>query len=135
MINENLSFSLPSPWETQTTFKTGQIGPTNFLVGPNGSGKSWFASILVGNLQNARLLGTDRLSGMEQHPALSSFFGQSFEEGFTESQFDYLKRAGKEGSGIDTIVLLEERMDLRIQVEATLEHLFNREITFSQMAI
>ena len=30
--------------------------------------------------------------------------------------------------GIDTIILLEERLDLRIQVEATLSHLFDRKI-------
>ncbi|MGB5054086.1 MAG: TOPRIM nucleotidyl transferase/hydrolase domain-containing protein, partial [Nitrospirales bacterium] len=38
------------------------------------------------------------------------------------------KHAGREGLGIDTLVVLEERMDLRIQVEATLSHLFNRKI-------
>ena len=38
MINKELSFDLPIPWE-QKKFKTPQIGAINFLVGPNGSVK------------------------------------------------------------------------------------------------
>ena len=60
--------------------------------------------------------------------AIRNFFGDPFATGFAKDQFDYLKSAGAHGSGIDTIVLLEERMDLRIQVEAILSHLFDREI-------
>ena len=127
MIKTNLSFSLPQPWKEQA-FETQQIGPINYLVGPNGSGKSQFANELTKYLPNPRLLGTDRLRGMEQSSALDDVVGRSFNEGYAKNQFTYLKRAGTAGSGIDTIVLLEERMDLRIQVEATLGHLFDREI-------
>ena len=130
MINTNLSFPLPSPWEGKS-FETNQIGPINFLVGPNGSGKSRFASALLNQLNqggNARLLGTDRLKEMAEPGAIRNFVSDPFAGGFAKNRFDYLKTAGAEGSGIDTIVLLEERMDLRIQVEATLSHLFDREI-------
>ena len=48
---------------------------------------------------------------------------------FARLPFQDIKRAGEHGSGIDTIVLLEERMDLRIQVEATISDLFNRRIS------
>jgi hypothetical protein len=65
---------------------------------------------------------------MEQTSALRSFMGDHFPIGLVKNQFTHYKNAGKQGSGIDTIVLLEERMDLRIQVEATLSHLFNRKI-------
>ncbi len=65
---------------------------------------------------------------MEQVRAFRRFIGDHFQNGFDKGQFDYFKQAGAEGSGIDTFVLLEERMDLRIQVEATLSHLFDREI-------
>lgn len=126
----SLEFLLPLPWNDQT-FKATQVGPINFLVGPNGSGKSRFANELIGQLKsvgNARLLGTDRLSEMKDHRALRNFIGDPFAAGFAKNQFDNLKTAGTIGSGIDTIVLLEERMDLRIQVEATLSHLFDREI-------
>ena len=37
-------------------------------------------------------------------------------------------RRVRRGSGIDTILLLEDRMDLRIQIEATLSHLFGRDV-------
>ena len=48
--------------------------------------------------------------------------------GYAKRHFNNFRQAGQEGSGIDTILLLEDRMDLRIQIEATLSHLFNREI-------
>lgn len=127
MINKKLSFDLPIPWK-QKRFETSQIGTINFLVGPNGSGKSKFAEALRSHLGNARMLGTDRLSGMEQTSALRSIFGDHFASGLAKNHFPHFKNAGQQGSGIDTIVLLEERMDLRIQVEATLSHLFNRKI-------
>ena len=130
MIDTNLSFLLLSPWENKS-FETNQIGAINFLVGPNGSGKSRFASALFNQLNqggNARLLGTDRLKEMAEPGAIRKIVSDPFAGGFAKNRFDYLKTAGAEGSGIDTIVLLEERMDLRIQVEATLSHLFDREI-------
>ena len=133
MIDLNLKLQLPPPWKGQL-FETDKIGPVNFLVGPNGSGKSQFAMSVFNWLKTqpggARLLGTDRLSGMEQTRPLTRIVGDTFGEGFPRSQFGNLRAAGAGGSGIDTIMLLEERMDLRIQVEATLSHLFNREIIF-----
>ncbi len=127
MIEKNLSFSLPLPWKDET-FTVSKIGYVNFLVGPNGSGKSKFGQALKNYLGNARLLGTDRLSGMEQNHALWGLFGDNMAGGLAKTHFHHFKNAGQQGSGIDTIVLLEERMDLRIQVEATLSHLFNRKI-------
>lgn len=125
MINKTLSFHLPRPWVGEK-FETSRIGSINFLVGPNRSGKSRFAQELKPCLEGARLLGTDRLSGMEQINALRNQYGDTFLGGFAKNQFGILKEIGLEGSGIDTILLLEERIDLRIQVQATLSHLFNR---------
>lgn len=126
MISNKLSFDLPTPWSNKK-FETDQIGVINFLVGPNGSGKSRFIGALQSQFKNVRLLGTDRLNGMEQKN-LFTFFGDHFSNGLAKNHFSQFKEAGRQGSGIDTIVLLEERMDLRIQVEATLSHLFNRKI-------
>lgn len=112
----------------QKNFHNKKIGVINFLVGPNGSGKSKFSKSLKNAIKNAKLLGTDRLSGMEQTDHLRNIFGDRFANGYEKNHFDYYKSAGQEGSGIDTLVVLEERMDLRIQVEATLSHLFNRKI-------
>ena len=133
MIDEQISFDLPQPWDN-LKFETDKIGAINFLVGPNGSGKSRFADELYRHVKQlpggARLLGTDRLSGMEHSTAMWSISGDTFGRGFDESSFSALKKAGLElGSGIDTFVLLEERVDLRIQIEATLSHLFDRDIS------
>jgi hypothetical protein len=83
---------------------------------------------LRSHLGNARILGTDRLSGMEQTQVLRNIIGDHFVNGLAKNQFKHFRNAGQLGSGIDSIVLLEERMDLRIQVEATIGHLFNRKI-------
>lgn len=127
MIDMNIELGLPAPWNGKS-FKTTKIGFINFLVGPNGSGKSKFAQTLKAKLGNARLLGTDRLSGMEQTNPLRNIYGDNLAGGFEKSHFQHYKNAGQQGSGIDTLIVLEERMDLRIQVEATLSHLFNRKI-------
>ena len=127
MIDHNLSIPLPSPWGGEE-FQTLQIGAINFLVGPNGSGKSQFARTLAGHLPGVRLLGTDRLTGMEQIRPFTAFQPDPFNSGYAKNRFQYLRDAGAQGSGIDTILLLEERMDLRIQVESTLSHLFSREL-------
>lgn len=127
MLDKTIEFDLPPPW-AQQKFKTTKIGHVNFLVGPNGSGKSRFAQALKGHLGQVRFLGTDRLSGMEQVNGLRNIFGDPLQSGFEKNQFQNLKNAGEQGSGIDTLVVLEERADLRIQVEATLSHLFNRKM-------
>ena len=62
---------------------------------------------------------------MEQTGTLGRFH----EDGFRRRKFGDLKIAGEQGSGLDTFVLLEERIDLRIQIQATLSNLFNREIS------
>ena len=131
MIDDRISFVLPLPWEN-LEFEIDRIGTVNFLVGPNGSGKSKFAGELLKQLRKrsggARLLSTDRLSGME-YPFLSAIIGDTFGRGLDESSFDRFKQAGQAGSGIDTFVLLEERVDLLIQIESTLSYLFDRDIS------
>ena len=131
MIKVELSFQLPPPWDG-ASFQTSHIGEINYLVGPNGSGKSQFAQSLYDELRrlnlHPRLLGTDRLTGMERIHAFSQFVSDPFREGLGKNQFQHLKGAGQLGAGIDAIVLLGERMDLLIQVEGTLSHLFGREI-------
>lgn len=127
MINLGLEILLPLPWHGQS-FELDQIGPVNFLVGPNGSGKSQFARQLARQLPNSRFLGTDRLSGMEQVRPLDQMFGDYLSGGLPKSQFASFRQADMGGWGIGALVLLEERIDLRIQVEAVLSHLFHREI-------
>ncbi len=128
MIEQRLDFTLPMPWQDKRFVRT-QIGVINVLVGPNGSGKSRFADLLRGQLPNSRLLGTDRLQGTGLSP-LQFLYGDNLRSGYQKNWFQNLKDAGQShGSGADVFVLLEERPDLRVKVEATLTSLFNRRIT------
>ena len=114
------------------TFEIHEVGPVNYLVGPNGSGKSRFAIGLLNELKSrgrgARLLGTDRLREMADPGRLGRYWGDNLESGYAKSSFDRLREAGAEGSGIDTVLLLEDRLDLRIRIEGTLSHLFGRDV-------
>ena len=128
MIEQRLEFQLPLPWVNKQ-FRKDRFGAINFLVGPNGSGKSRFAESLKKSLPNARILGTDRLQGMGQNQGFG-IYGDTFAVGFQKGHFSHLKDWGRKyGAGIDTFILLEERPDLRIKVEATLSGLFNRKIS------
>ena len=127
MIGMNVSISLPAPW-VSGTFEINEIGPVNFLVGPNGSGKSQFAKELARNIKDARLLTTDRLSGMEQVRPYARMFGDHFSQGLQKSQFGNFRGSETVGYGMSTLVLLEDRVDLRIRLEAMLGNLFDREI-------
>lgn len=119
--------TLPLPWR-DASFVTSHIGFINFLVGPNGSGKTRFAEQWKSRFQNSRFLGAERLHGMERARGLG-MWGDPLQNGFSKNQFSQFRSAGPSfNSGIDTFVLLEERFDLRLQVEATLSHLFNRRI-------
>ena len=131
MIDDPITVDLPPPW-SQSRFEAEVLGPINYLVGPNGSGKSRFAAELLRLLKKrsggARLLGTDRLREMANPGALERYLGDNFSSGYAKNNFGAFREAGAEGSGIDTIMLLEERMDLRIRIEATLSHLFGRDV-------
>ena len=131
MIDQNVSFNLPAPW-SEGRFETDVVGPINYLVGPNGSGKSRFAAALLSHLKDsgyrARLLSTDRLREMANLGRAGGNWGDTFRAGYAKRDFAVLRRIGAEGSGIDTVLLLEDRMDLRIQIEATLSHLFGRDV-------
>ena len=65
---------------------------------------------------------------MEQIRPFSNFMGDPFAQDLIRAASVTLENAGNQGSGIDALVLLEERLDLRIQVEAILSHLFERQI-------
>lgn len=127
MIDHPLSIQLPPPW-TDGVFETNKIGPVNFLVGPNGSGKSQFAQSLLRVLKTGRLLDTDRLASMAHYSALRRFVSDTFSFGIQKNYFQHIIEAGKEGSGLDAFIILERNLQLRIRLEATLSHLFDRDI-------
>ena len=126
MIEQTLEFRLPKPW-TGGLFRRERIGEINFLVGPNGSGKSRFAEAMKSALPKCRLLGTDRLMFMSR--STTDLWGDHFGDGYQKGMFQRYKQSGEnQNSAIDTFVILEERPDIRVRLEATLTNLFNRRI-------
>lgn len=120
-----IDFELPQPWQGKR-FRTSQFGYINYLVGANGTGKSRFVDILKGFLPHSRLLGTDRLRGLEKAGGMG-MYGEF--NGIDRTHFQHYKLIGTQsGFGLDAFVLLEERFDLRIRVEATLSQLFDRTV-------
>lgn len=118
-----LILDLPIPWQQKKL----KLTPITYIVGPNGSGKSQFANALRPYLANVRLLGTNRLELMT--PALS-IFGDYFATGIDKGHFEQIKQnCLVSGAALDTFILLEERLDIQIRVEATLSSLFNRDIS------
>ena len=127
MIEHSCNLNLPPPWKGEQ-FKIERFGDISFFVGPNGSGKSRFADSLKLSMPTARFLSTDRLQGMGPNP-FAGFSHDMFGAGLSKNQFGNLKGTRHQGSGIDTFVILEERPDIRVIVEATLSSLFNRKIS------
>src|SRR6266540_4118610 len=129
MHSINLELKLPKPWKDKS-FKTDKVGYINFLVGPNGTGKSKFSEALKPLLPKCRVLGSDRLAGLFFKQGNYSQYivgGSNISEGFNKSDFDHYKTGAEAvGVGGDAFVILEEKLDIRIKVEATLSQILNR---------
>ena len=140
MIDLNITFNLPKPWNNET-FSIQQIGVINYMVGANGTGKSQFAEQLKNyfNLQGkkCRLLSADRLNGMgfSTKQNINDGYGNyvasqtNFHDGYNKSHFmQYKQGAEYLDTGADAFILLEEKLDLKIKVEAILSQVVNRDI-------
>ena len=124
----DIELKIPELWGEQV-FKKVDWGTVNFLVGPNGTGKTLFAEQLEQRLTQQgftpRYLSAERLSGFEKRD--SGFSSSQLSQGFSFSQFSRFKAWGKQfGLASDAFVILRERLDLRIRIEATLYQLFGR---------
>lgn len=124
-----ISLKLPSPWQ-DATFETERVGYLNYLVGPNGSGKSRFAESLRGHLPKCRLLGTDRLTGLQREPGMK-IWGTSIDDGGIQKRYfqNFVQAGEAHGFGMDALILLEQKIDLRIRIEALLSRFFDREVS------
>jgi hypothetical protein len=131
MYQINIDIELPVPWKNKR-FKTDKFGYINYLVGPNATGKSRFTEALKPRLPKCRILNSDRLAGLffkTGGNSSSVVFDSRFYDGYNKSEFDAIK-SGAESVGIggDAFVILEEKLDIRIRVEATLSQILGREI-------
>lgn len=136
MISIPVSISLPQLWSTKS-FNKNEWGEINLIVGPNGTGKSLFSDQLKTQLKNngykVRLLNAERLSGLEKtnyqnFTSLVPVAG-SFDKGFDLSKFSSLKSSGEQfGLSSDAFVILKERLDIRVRIEALLSDIFSKTI-------
>lgn len=134
-MNLDINVSIPDLWG-EKRFKKNEWGSINYLVGPNATGKTRFAEQLKQQCQNkglkVRPLSTERLSGFEKQRY--DYFGSSqLERGFDIGHFPYLKRHGMDyGLSADAFVILKEKLDIKIKIEATLSQLFGRRIRLAE---
>lgn len=131
MINIPITITIPEIWNDKS-FTKNDWGVINIIVGPNGTGKSLFADKLkerlTANHFKTRLLNAERLSGLEKQRY--DYFGTSgFEKGLNISNFDTLKSYGENyGLSSSAFIILKERLDIRIRIEALLSDIFNKTI-------
>jgi hypothetical protein len=131
MINKPVNISIPVIWGDET-FQKEEWGAINYIVGSNGTGKSILAEQLKANFSNggftARYLNAERLIGFEKK-ATSRYGGGGLERGFDISALaDYKNRAEQSGLSSSAIIILKERLDIRIKIEALLSDMFNKTI-------
>ncbi|MFV5699163.1 ATP-dependent nuclease [Flavobacterium sp. ZT3R17] len=130
MINIPIDIILPELWLTKN-FSKNEWGEINLIVGPNGTGKSLFADQLKNQLQQnykVRLLNAERLSGLEKQQY--HYYGNSnLNDGLNISQFKDIKNYGEQfGLSSSAFIILKERLDVRVKIEALLSDIFNKTI-------
>lgn len=132
MINIPISIQIPNIWNSQT-FTKNTWGPINLIVGPNGTGKSLLADQLKTQLTDEglkpRLLNAERLSGLEKQHYHYFTHGSKFNRGLDISEFIQLKEHGESyGLSSSAFVILKERIDVRVKIEALLSDIFQKTI-------
>lgn len=133
-MNIPVTVTIPDLWGAGAFSKT-EWGPINFLVGPNGTGKTRFAAKLKGHLTNARFktryLSAERLAGLEKQNVMGH--GGEFSHGFNVGRYSNLKNtAAEQGLAADAFVILKEKINVRIRIEAFLSSIFGRRIRFAE---
>lgn len=125
----NVQISLPDLWD-QESFEQDVWGHFNYLIGPNGTGKTLFAEELRRQISeySVRYLSAERLSGMERQ-RYGQFSRTNLQGGFNlDNESRYLNQAPNQGLSSDAYILLRDKPDLRIRVQAILSEFFGREI-------
>ncbi len=135
MIEKNVDISIPMLWGEQR-FNKNEWGSINYIVGPNGTGKTLLAEQLKKQFSNggftARYLSAERLVGLEKKNE-GRFGGATLARGFDISLFDdYKRRAEGHGLSSSGIIILKERLDIRIKIEALLSDIFGKTIRLAE---
>ncbi|WP_429178814.1 ATP-dependent nuclease [Aeromonas salmonicida] len=135
MIEKNVDISIPLLWG-EDHFTKNEWGYINYIVGPNGTGKTLLAEQLKNQFSNggftARYLSAERLVGLEKKHE-GRFGGAALAQGFDISLFDdYKRRAEGHGLSSSGIIILKERLDIRIKIEALLSDIFGKTIRLAE---
>lgn len=133
-MNIPVTVTIPDLWGSATFSKT-EWGPINFLVGPNGTGKTRFAAALRDRLVEAkfkpRYLSAERLAGLEKQNVMGH--SSAFSRGFDVGNYAYYREHGAaQGLSADAFVILKQKINVRIRIEAFLSSIFGRRIRFAE---
>ncbi len=135
MLTKNVDITIPLLWGNEHFVKN-EWGFVNFLVGPNGTGKSLLAEQIKNNFSNggfnSRYLNAERLVGLEKQN-IHRFGGGGLERGFDIANFnEYKSYAEQGGLSSSAVIILKERLDIRLRIEALLSDIFNKTIRLAE---
>lgn len=135
MINKNVDITIPVLWGAEHFVKN-EWGSINYLVGPNGTGKSLLAEKIKQNFNGggflSRYLNAERLVGLEKQSE-GRYGGGNLSKGFDITFLeDYKTRAENTGLSSSAIVILKQRLDIRIKIEALLSDIFGKTIRLAE---
>jgi hypothetical protein len=130
-----VNIQIPDLWGNETFHKS-EWGAINYFIGPNGSGKTRFSEQIKNQFQNkginVRYLSSERLSGLEKQD-YTYFSNSNFNRGLDIGQSNQIKsNAVNYGLSSSAFLLLKERLDIRIKIEAILSIFFNRKIKLDE---
>ena len=131
MIEKNIDITIPVIWGEEHFIKN-QWGSINYLVGANGTGKSLLAEQIKAKFNDGgflpRYLNAERLVGLEKQQE-GRFGGGTLQRGFDITHFEnYKNRAKNTGLSSSAIIILKQRLDIRIKIEALLSDIFGKTI-------